>query len=104
MSRIDNHSLSSCLRLLTYYFKLKKRYYPWARDAAALPPNHTDYTSLLMVLHDGFLGPAYWENFFTGRKAKRVLLDTHQYFVYTNEQKQAQNMPGPDSPPLNSFL
>jgi glucan 1,3-beta-glucosidase len=67
------------------------KYYPWARNAAARPPNSTDYTTLLMVMHDGFLGPAYWENFFTGRATHRVLLDTHPYFVYTDAEKKMKD-------------
>jgi hypothetical protein len=35
-----------------------------------------------------FLGPLHWEGFFTGTKAHRVLLDTHPYFVYSDQEKQ----------------
>lgn len=34
---------------------LLNSYYPWARNAAARPPNSTDYSSLLMVMHDGYI-------------------------------------------------
>ncbi|UZJ56272.1 hypothetical protein CBS101457_005592 [Exobasidium rhododendri] len=66
---------------------LINEYYPWARNAVARPPNSTALTSLLLAMHDGFLGPLHWEGFFTGTPSNRVLLDTHPYFVYSAQEK-----------------
>lgn len=50
---------------------------------------HANLTPPLPLL--SFLGPAYWENFFTGRAAHRVLLDTHPYYVYTDQEKRMKD-------------
>ncbi|PWN92953.1 glycoside hydrolase [Acaromyces ingoldii] len=70
---------------------LIQKYYPWARNEAAKPGGQGDYTSLLMVMHDAFLGLKYWEGFFSERASHRVLLDTHPYYVYGDAEKKKKD-------------
>ncbi|PWN50344.1 glycoside hydrolase [Violaceomyces palustris] len=71
---------------------LVNQYYPWARDKVARPDGSTDYSTLLLAIHDAFQGLKYWQNFWTGRARHRVLLDTHPYFVYTDSDKAKKDV------------
>ncbi|SNX82241.1 related to SPR1 - exo-1,3-beta-glucanase precursor [Melanopsichium pennsylvanicum] len=68
---------------------LLNKYYPWARNTVAIPDGWNKYSDMLLVIHDGFQGLQYWQNFWTGRARKRVLLDTHPYFVYSDWEHNA---------------
>ncbi|PWN95566.1 glycoside hydrolase, partial [Tilletiopsis washingtonensis] len=66
--------------------ELLNEFYPYARDQIVKTGAPT-----LMAFHDGFITPGAWENFFSKKKRERTLLDTHPYFVYTDEQKRMKD-------------
>ncbi|EPQ29625.1 uncharacterized protein PFL1_02844 [Pseudozyma flocculosa PF-1] len=72
--------------------ELLNQYYPWARNKVAKPDGFKDYSNMLLAAHDAFQGLQYWQNFWTGRARHRVLLDTHPYFVYSDEQKRKKDI------------
>lgn len=57
--------------------------------SGSLLPNRRAETELTGLL--SFLGPLHWGGFFTGTPARRVLLDTHPYFVYSDQEKQTKD-------------
>ncbi|PWN44986.1 glycoside hydrolase [Ceraceosorus guamensis] len=67
---------------------LIRQYYPEARDSIRAVGG----ANTLMAFHDGFLGPKYWEGFFTPNQAKRTILDVHDYFVYGDAQKNKKDI------------
>ncbi|PWZ00878.1 glycoside hydrolase [Testicularia cyperi] len=70
---------------------LLNKYYPWARNKVAKPDGWSDYSTMLLAVHDAFQGLQYWQNFWTGRARHRVLLDTHPYFVYSDAEKKMKD-------------
>ncbi|CAO1614152.1 unnamed protein product [Parajaminaea phylloscopi] len=60
---------------------LQNDYYPWAIGTVK-----DNTKKRVMAFHDAFVTPSYWSSYFSADDAQRTILDTHQYYIYTDEE------------------
>lgn len=60
---------------------LENDYYPWAMGSVK-----DNTKKRVLVFHDAFVTPSYWSDYFSGSDAQRAILDTHQYYIYTDKE------------------
>lgn len=66
--------------------ELQDDYYPWSLGTVK-----DNTQNQLQVTHDAFITPQAWNNYYSASDAKRVILDTHQYFIYTDAEHDADD-------------
>ena len=54
--------------------------YPWA------PSGNNAQSGLVIVIHDAFQSPSYWDNYMTEPQYQDVFLDHHDYTVFADDQ------------------
>lgn len=66
--------------------ELQNDYYPYSLGVVK-----DNAPSRLQVTHDAFITPKAWENYYSKSDAKKVILDTHQYFIYSDSEHDADD-------------